>query len=46
MNQVNPKSLEFTWKRIANLLGVFPEVVSCDIDFLGFFAVAFDPLIS
>ena len=46
MNQVNLKSLDFTWKRIANLLVVFPDVVSCDIDFLSFFAVAFDPLIS
>ena len=36
----------FTWKRIANLLGVFPEVVLCNIDFHGFFDVAFDPHIS
>ena len=42
MNQVtNLKSLDFTWKRIASLLGVFPEVVLCDIDFRGFFDVAF-----
>ena len=47
MNQVtNLKSLGFTWKRIASLLGVFPEVVLCDIDFHGFFDVAFDPHIS
>ena len=32
MNQVtNLKSLGFTWERIANLLGVFPEIVLCDI---------------
>ena len=44
MNQVtNLKSLGFTRERIANLLGVFPEVVLCDIDFSGFFDVAFDP---
>ena len=47
MNQVaNLKPLGFTWKRIANLLGVFPEVVLYDIDFRGFFDVAFDPHIS
>ena len=47
MRQVtNLKSLSFTWERIANLLGVFPEVVLCDIDFNGFFDVAFDPHIS
>ena len=47
MNQVtNLKSLCFTQERIANLLGVFPEVVLCDIDFSGFFDVAFDPHIS
>ena len=47
MNQVtNLKSLRFTRERIANLLGVFPEVVLCDIDFSGFFDVAFDPHIS
>ena len=47
MNQVtNLKSLGFTRERIANLLGVFPEVVLCDIDFSGFFDVAFDPHIS
>ena len=45
MNQVtNLKSLGFTRERIANLLGVFPEVVLCDIDFSGFFDVAFDPI--
>ena len=33
-------------ERIANLLGVFPEVVLCDIDFRGFFGVTFDPHIS
>ena len=44
VNQVtNLKSLGFTRERIANLLGVFPEVVLCDIDFRGFFDVAFDP---
>ena len=32
MNQVkNLKSLDFTWKRIAKLLEVFPEVVLYDI---------------
>ena len=37
MKQVkNLKSLGFTRERIANLLGVFPEVVLCDIDFNGF----------
>ena len=47
VNQVtNLNSLGFTWKRIANLLGVFPEVVLCDIDFRGFFDVAFDRHIS
>ena len=47
MNQVtNLKSLRFTRERIANLLGVFPEVVLCDVDFSGFFDVAFDPRIS
>ena len=44
MNQVtNLKSLGFTWERMANLLGVFSEVALCDIDFRGFFDVAFDP---
>ena len=42
----NLKSLGFTWKRIANLLGFFPEVVLCNIDFHGYFDVAFDPHIS
>ena len=47
MNQVtNLKSLGFTRERIANLLGVFPEVVLGDINFSGFFDVAFDPPIS
>ena len=47
MNQVtNLKSLGFTPERIANLLGVFPEVVLGDIDFSGFFDVAFDSYIS
>ena len=47
MKQVtNLKSLGFTRERIAELLGVFPEVVLCDIDFSGFFDVAFDPHIS
>ena len=47
MNQVtNLKSLGFTRERIANILGVFPEVVLCDIDFGGFFDVAFSPHIS
>ena len=44
MNQVtNMKLLSFKWKRIANLLGFFPEVVLCIIDFRGFFHDAFDP---
>ena len=44
MNQViNLNSLGFTWKRIANLLGVFPEVFLCDIDFRAFCDVAFNP---
>ena len=47
MNQVtNLKSLGFTQERIANLLGVFLEVVLCDIHFNGFFDVAFDPNVS
>ena len=47
MNQVtNLKSLGFTQERIANLLGVFLEVVLCDIHFNGFFDVAFDPHVS
>ena len=48
MNQVtNLKSLGFsTRERIANLLGIFHEIVLCDIDFSGFFDVAFDPDIS
>ena len=45
MKQVtNLESLGFTRERIAKLLGVFPEVVLCDIDFSGFFDVAFDPI--
>ena len=43
---LNLKSLGFTRERIANLVGVFPEVVLCDIDFSGFFDVAFDLHIS
>ena len=44
MNQVkNLKSLGFTWKRIASLLGDFPYVVLYDTDFHGFFDAAFDP---
>ena len=39
----NLKPLGFTRERIANLLGVFAEVVLCNIDFRGFFDVAFDP---
>ena len=47
MNQVtNLKSQGFTWERIAKLLGVFPEVVLCNIGFSGLFDVAFDPHIS
>ena len=47
LNQVtNLKSRSFKWKTIANLLGVFPAAVLCDIDFRGFFDVAFDPHIS
>ena len=47
LNQVkNLKSVGFTWKRIANLVGVFSEVVLCDIEFCGFFDLAFDPNIS
>ena len=47
INQVtNLKSLLFTRERIAKLLGVFPESFLCDIEFRGFFDVAFDPHIS
>ena len=47
MNQVtNLKSLSFTGETIANLPGVFSEVVFCDMDFSGFFDVVFDPHIS
>ena len=47
MKQVtNLKSLGFTWERIAKLLGAFPKVVLCNIDFSGFFDVAFNPHIS
>ena len=47
MNQVtNLKSLSFTWKRIASSLRVFAEVALCEIDFRGFFYVAFDRRIS
>ena len=45
-NVTNLKSLGFTRERIAKLLGVFPEVVLCDIDFSVLFDVAFDPQIS
>ena len=42
LNQITIlKSLGFTWKRIASLLGVFPEVFLCDIEFHGFFDVVF-----
>ena len=44
MDQVtNLESLSFTQERIANLRGVFSEIVLCDIDYCGFFDVAFDP---
>ena len=47
MNQeTNLKSLGFTRERIANLLAVFPGIALCEIDFSGFFDVAFDPHIS
>ena len=47
MNQVtNLKSPGFTRERIAKLVGVLPEAVLCNIDFSGFFYVAFDPHIS
>ena len=47
LNQItNLKSLGFTWKSIANLMGVFPEFLLCDMDFRGFFDVAFHPHIS
>ena len=36
----------FIRERIAKLLGFFPEVVLCDINFNGFFDVALDPHIS
>ena len=36
----------FYRERIAKLLGVFPEVVLCDLDFSSFFDVTFDPHIS
>ena len=45
-NVTNLKSLGFARERIAKLLGVFPEVVLCDIDFSVLFDVAFDPQIS
>ena len=45
-NVTNLKSLGFTRERIAKLLGVFPEVVLCDIDFSVLFDVTFDPQIS
>ena len=38
LNQLtNLKSLSFTWKIIANLVGVFPQVVLCHRDFRDFF---------
>ena len=44
MNEVtNLQLLGFRQEIIANLLGVFPEVVLCDTDLRGFFDVAFDP---
>ena len=47
MKQVtNLKALDFTREKIVNLMGVFPEGVLCDIDFSGFFDVAFDRHIS
>ena len=47
MKQVTDlKSLGFKWKRMANLLRFFTEVVLCGIDFSGFFDVAFDPHVS
>ena len=46
LHETSKKSLGFTWERIAKLLGVFPELVLCDINFSGFFDVAFDPHIS
>ena len=39
----NLQLLGFRQEIIANLLGVFPEVVLCDIDLRGFFDVVFDP---
>ena len=36
--------LGFTRERIAKLLGVFPGVVLCDIDFSGFFDDALIPI--
>ena len=42
MKQVtNLQSLGFAQERIANLLGIFPEVALCFMR--GFFDVAFDP---
>ena len=47
MKQVtNLKALDFSRERIVNLMGVFPEVVLCDIEISGFFDVAFDRHIS
>ena len=47
MKQVtNLKLLRFTRERIADLLEAFPEVVLYDIDYSGFFDVAFDARIS
>ena len=47
LNQVtNLKSLGIKWKKIVNLVGVFPGVALYNIDFRGFFDVAFDLHIS
>ena len=44
-HETNSKSeiTGFYSERVANLLGVFPEVVLCNTDFSGFFDVAFGP---
>ena len=47
LNQVtNLKSMGITRERIANLLGISPEVALCHIDFSGFFDDTFDLHIS
>ena len=43
---INLKSPDFTQEKIAKLPGGFPEAILCDIDFSGFFNVAFDLHIS